>query len=381
MFPKMLLQQARHRWQVTVLLWLAMTALVSLYVYVDNSARFSNRSMQLIMKHMGHNLYILPRRAEARDTYLCTGGQIFFPDTVTAEMAEHLELNSKYYVSVLQEQTDVDGQSLIVTGIKPVHRADESGEKAHLTQPIPPGQARLGARAAGRLGVSAGGSFQVKSSTLEVASVLESQGALDDYRVYLNLGDAQRILDRPNQINVIQAFLCMHQGSLPKVTGHQKQVMEKLFPAFQVIAVTSIARGRDLARRTTSGYLYYLLALVLGITVVIIAVTGLQEVSDRRQEVGILLAMGVSYARIVGLYVAKLFAIALLASFTGFLVGSCLSREFLSPMLVTHSQPVAVIWGQFPRVVLLTCLVVVLAAFLPMAKLVRLDPNEILTEE
>jgi putative ABC transport system permease protein len=282
---------------------------------------------------------------------------------------------------VLQQRLAVEGRPLIVTGIKPVHRADESAEKGHLTKPIAPGRANLGARAAELLGKSTGASIRVGARSLQVLGVLEPQGTLDDYRVYLSLDDAQSVLGKPGQINVIRAFLCMHRGTLPEVMDYQRETMKRLFPGFQVLVVRNIAWGRDLARRTTSGYLYYLLALVLGITVVIIAVTGLQEVSERRQEVGILLAMGVSYARIVGLYVAKLLAVALLASVAGFLVGSCLSREFLSPMLVTHTRPVAVIWAQFPRVVLLTCAVVVLAAFLPMAKLVRLDPNQILTEE
>jgi len=381
MFLKMLLLQARHRWQVTALLCLAMTALVSLYVYVDNSARFSNRSMQLIMKRMGHNFIILPKEAQPRDTYLCTDGQRPFSETVTPEMAACLELDSKYYLSVLQERLDVEDERLVVTGVEPVHRADESAEKEHLTEPIPPGRAKLGAEAARLLERSDGESIEVGGRSFEIVAVLPSQGTLDDYRVYLNLDDAQAALGQPGRINLIRAFLCMHRGRLAEVVKHQEETMRERFPGLQGVVVRNIAWARDLARRTTSGYLYYLLALVLGITVVIIAVTGLQEVSERRQEVGILLAMGASYTRIVGLYVAKLFAIAVIASVAGFLVGSCLSREFLSPMLVTHTRPVAAIWAQFPRVVLLTCAVVVLAAFLPMAKLVRLDPNEILTEE
>ena len=381
MFPKMVAQQARHRWQVTALLWLAMTALVSLYVYVGNSARFSNRSMQLIMKQMGHNLYILPERAEPLDTYLCTAAQIHFSDDVTAKMARRLDLDSKYYASVLQSRIDVAGGTVILTGIKPVHRPDESSEKGHLTTPVPVGRARLGAGAARRLRTSCGASIQILSKTFQVAEILEPQGGLDDYRVYVGLAAAQELLGKPGQLNAIWGFMCMHRGSLSKVMARHRERMAKLFPDFQSIAKTNIARGRDLARRTTSGYLRYLLALVFGITVVIIAVTGLQEMSERRQEIGILLAMGARYVQIVGLYVAKLLAIALLASFTGFLVGSFLSREFLSSMLVTHTRPVAVIWSQLPRVMLLTCLVAVAAAVLPMAKLMRIDPNVILTEE
>jgi predicted lysophospholipase L1 biosynthesis ABC-type transport system permease subunit len=381
MFAKILLQQARHRWQVTALLWLAMTALVSLYVYVGSSARFSNRSMQLIMKRMGHHLTILPKKAEPREAYLCTDRQVLFPDTVTAEMAKRLDLDSRYYTSVLQERRSIDGHSLVLTGIRPVHRPDETREKRHLTRSIPPGRVEVGARAADLLRAKKGGSVQIGDRSFAVDRVRRPEGTLDDYRIYLGLADAQAVLDRPGQINVIRSFLCMHRGTLPEVERHHRATLATLFPEYQAVTQRKIAVGRDLARRTTSGYLYYLLTLVLGITVVIIAVTGLQEVTERRQEVGILLAMGVGYSRIIALYVTKLLIIAAVASLTGFLIGSALSREFLSPVLVTHTRPVAVQWSQFPRILLLTSLVVLLASAVPMAKLLRLDPNVILTEE
>jgi len=378
---KMILRQTTHRWQVAVLLWLAMTALVSLYVYVENSARFSNRSMQLIMKNMGQNLLVLPKSTEPLDTYLCTDRQAAFSENVTDKMAQRLELDSKYYVSVLQEKIALGGTTVVLTGIKPTDRSDETKEKTPLIAPIPCGHTKLGARSARLLGLSRGDSLKLGPRSLDVVEVLTPQGSPDDYRVYVSLSDAQDFLRKPGRINVIWAFLCMHRGSLSQVMHRQRELMAKLFPDLQVVAKTRIARGRDMARRTTSGYLRYLLALVLGITVVIIALTGLQEVSERRREIGILLAMGTTYAYIVSLYVAKLFVVALLASVTGFLVGSCLSRGLLSSMLVTHTQPVTVIWSQLPVVTLLTCLVAVLAASVPMAKLVRLDPNAILTEE
>jgi len=50
----------------------AMTSLVTLYVYLRNTNQFANRSMQLIMKNMGHNMLILPEEADPYDVYLCT---------------------------------------------------------------------------------------------------------------------------------------------------------------------------------------------------------------------------------------------------------------------------------------------------------------------
>ena len=98
MFFRMILHQARYKWTVTLLLLLVMTALVSLYVYLDNSTRFSSRSMQLIMKNMGHNLLILPKNANPIDTYLCTTQQLLFPEEVTTQMAKQMQLASRYCI-------------------------------------------------------------------------------------------------------------------------------------------------------------------------------------------------------------------------------------------------------------------------------------------
>jgi putative ABC transport system permease protein len=132
---------------------------------------------------------------------------------------------------------------------------------------------------------------------------------------------------------------------------------------------------------TTDKYLYYLLAIVLCITVVIIVITGLQEVSERTRELGILLAMGANYFYIVGLYLAKLLTIALLAALVGFIVGTHLSQWLLSPVLVANTRSIAILWSQLPGVIALTCLVAFLAQTIPMIKLTRIDPTTVLIEE
>jgi ABC-type lipoprotein release transport system permease subunit len=377
----MILHQARHKWTITLLLWLVMTALVSLYVYLDNSARFSNRSMQLIMKNMGHNLLILPKEADPIDTYLCTGKQMLFSDEVTHRMAKHLKLASRYYASVLQAREILKGKTLILTGIRPVHRRDETAEKRHLVGEIQPGRARLGQAAARALAVSAEDSITLRCRSFFVEEVYPTQGTIDDYRIYLPLADCQEVLEKPGRINAILSFLCLHGTSQTGVSRYQRQKMEELFPDFQVVTKLRIAQGRYLARMTTNRYLFYLLAVVFWITVIVIAMTGFQEVSERRREVGILLAMGARYPSITGLYAVKLVILAVVAASTGFLIGSLLSRELLSAVLIFNTRPVTFVWQQYPKVLGLACLAVGLAAVFPVVKLVRMDPNAILTEE
>ena len=118
-----------------------------------------------------------------------------------------------------------------------------------------------------------------------------------------------------------------------------------------------IAQGRHLARLTTSKSLHYLLAIVAAATVIVVAVTGLQEVHDRRHETGIMIAMGVSHTYVVALYLVKTLALALAASVAGFLLGSLLAVQFTTPFLVVNTRPVTFLWTQFPAVAALTCAV------------------------
>ena len=363
------------------MLWVAMTALVSLYVYLNNSAMFSNRSMQLIMKNMGHNLLILPTGAEPIDTYLCTDRQVLFDQAVTTQMASHLKLASKYYTSMLQQRCTLGSAEVVLTGVEPIMRGDETPEKPHITRPIRPDHARLGHSAAALLKARSGDTIAILSGQFDVDEVLNPQGTVEDYRVYVALADCQRLLSKEGKINAVRAFLCLKGTSLKGATEMQQRQFAGLFPDYTMTTRTRIAQGRYLARMTTSRYLYYLLALVLCVVVILVVVTGLQEVSERMREVGILLAMGAGYVYVIALYVVKLLGISLVASVCGFAIGSWVSRGLLSDILVANTQPVTVLWGQLPIVAGLTCAVAVAAAVVPMLKLVRMDPNAVLTEE
>ena len=142
-----------------------------------------------------------------------------------------------------------------------------------------------------------------------------------------------------------------------------------------------IASGRHLARVTTQKSLYYLLAIVAAATIVIIAVTGLQEVADRKQETGILIAMGVSHAYIVCLYLVKTLVLALLAAVLGFYLGSVLAVQLSAPFLVVNTEPVAILWRELPATAALTCAVALAAELIPVVRLLSLDPNTILVEQ
>jgi putative ABC transport system permease protein len=379
-FIRLLSGQAKHKWQLAFLVFLTLASLVTLFVYVRNTTRFSNRSIQLVMKNMGHNLLILPEQADPLASYQATDEQTLFPDTATHTLAQAGQLPTRYFVSVLQKTVEEDGRRFLLTGIEPVRRADETSEKGNMIGPLQPGQVRLGASIAQAAGLESGGAFQIQGKEFVVAEILPDKGTEADYRVFMPLDDCQELLGIPGQINGILSFLCLHSGSMKVAERDLRDELPKVLPGFQVLLKQDMAQARFLARLTTSKSLYYVLALVLTITILVIVIAGLHEVSDRRHETGILVAMGTSYSYIIALYLSKAVSLALIASVAGFLLGSQLAVWFTTPFLVTKTLVVGVLWEQLPSTIALAVVVVLLSEIIPVIQLLRTDPNQTLRE-
>lgn len=225
MFFKLTVQQLWHKRVVALLVFLAMTALVTLYVYLSNTSTFANRSMQLVMKNMGHNLLLLPQEADLQAVYLCSEEQTTFPEKTTRELAKHRKLMSRYYVSVLQSRVAIAGQSFILTGIEPMARKDESREKGNMVLPLAEDEARLGSETARRLGRKLGDEIEVDGQKFKIVEVLPPKASLDDCRVYVNLHQCQKMLGKIGEIHFILAFLCLHSGSLQRGLETQETML------------------------------------------------------------------------------------------------------------------------------------------------------------
>lgn len=381
MFFRILWNQIQTKKAGNALLLALIAAITTLYVFVDNSAKFSDRSMKLIMKRMGHNMLILPETANPMDAYHCTGHQPEFPDTVTRFLAGKTRLLSKYYVSRLQKVIELDGHPLILTGIEPVTRPDETKEKGNMVKAVRKGTARVGTEAAQRLRVKPGDTVEILSGKFHVETVVPPGGTNDDFRIYVALQDAQSILGKPGRINGIIAFECLHAGSLEHSEKFQKAELAKVMPGFRHISNMKIAKGRYLGRVTTSSFLGSLLTVLIIVAVLSIVIVGLQEVADRKYEVSIMSAMGADHLFVAGLFLTKMALLATVGALIGFVVGGHISVLLTSDVLVTNTQPIHVQWNKLPGILAWAAGIAAAAELVPLLKLARLDPGATLMEE
>lgn len=371
-----------QKWNMTLLLFMVIAILVSLFVFITNTNRFAVRSMQLIMKNMGPNQVLVPAGENPLHVYLCTEEQQLFPEAMLESMASDTALLSKYYLGMLQQRIRVGDVEVVLSGIRPVKRLDETSEKHSLVKPVHAGQVRLGSEAAALLNLGTDDTFTLGSVAFTVERVLPVRGTLDDCRVYLPLPAAQEFLKTGRQINVVYSFECLHLGgALEDIHAYQRERLQKMFPDYRQYNITSIAQGRYYARRMTEKYLYYLVSAITLIAVMVIAISGFQEVTERKYETGVLISMGAGYGYISSLYLVKILIISVLAAAAGFLIGGTLSVKLTAPFLITNTRHITLLWGNLPKTVIMSGGVAVLAQLLPIIKLLRLDPCAILTEE
>ncbi len=376
-----LVRQMRYAWAITLLLTVALCGVVALHTYVRNSARFQNRSMQLIMKDTGHNLWFLDASANLLDVVSGSPDVPAFADDRILELTADRGVASTYWGNILQERIRIRDRDVLLTGVEVVDDHQVTEEKSHLLDPLPPGTAALGYTLARDWALTVGDLATFGERQYRIQTVHAANGTLDDTRLWVPLADAQEWLAKPGQANLILGFLCMQGRTLDAGVQRITQRIADKHADFQVIPLMNLLNARALARMTTSRYLGYLLTVILAVTGLLIATVAWMEINERRHELAILMAMGAGHLFVVLFFLAKLALLALVATLLGFLLGSFGSVHWLSHVLVTHTQPVTVLWSDFPRILALVLALVGLAAIVPTIHLSRLDPTRILAEE
>jgi len=375
------LQQIRHHWVLSLLLFLALCGVAVLHTYVRNSADYQHRSMQLIMKNMGHNLWFLDESADPLDAIVGSDDLPTFADDRIYELAGDRRVASTYWANALQGMVQIQGRRVLLTG---VHRVDDyqiTAERPHLLEVLSPGEARLGHNVAADWDLVEGDMLSVEGRRYYVVEVYRARGTIDDHRLWIPLGDAQQWLGKPGRANLILGFLCMRGMPLDAGLARLGDQIADHHAGFQVIPRMNMLEARSLARATTAQYLSYLLMIVLIVTAALIAIVGWMEVKERRYELSIMLAMGTACHFLIGLVIGKLVALALAASLIGFLIGSYCSVYWLSPHLLYETQPITIVWDVFPKVLATSLILMSLAAVVPLVNILRLDPARMLSEE
>jgi putative ABC transport system permease protein len=353
---------------------------------------------------MGYNVLVLSK-AQDMAAYLDQGyATETMPEDYVSKLGDSKLVTVRHLVPTLQQRITWPEQGdmpVILLGTRSEYPMASGGEKKPIEQAVAPGTMRIGRVVHEKLGINAGDRVTLLGRAFEVAQVNQPRGNEDDISIWIQLDDAQALLNRPGEINAIMALSChCADQSLPML---QKEITG-ILPGTQVIQLANMATARGKTRdramaltEATTGaqetqearlrqereaLAAWLVPLAAIGAALWIGYLMLANVRARRHEIGVLRALGYGTPSIMALFLARAAGMGLLGAaaglLAGFFAGGVWARTDGIPADILALVPAAP--GLVLPVLIAAPIVACAASWLPAVIAARQDPADVLRE-
>lgn len=183
-------------------------------------------------------------------------------------------------------------------------------------------QILIGANLAASLGVTEGDLISLSGQELEVHGILLESGSVEDQQIFMKLSSAQELLNRPEEITVIEM-------AVDYTIGSEEALLLEINEALPHTYVTSLRqetlrRDEMLTRLVRFGMAISILVLLVGMLVV--GLTMSSAVRERTREIGVFRALGFRQSHIAKLILLEGLLISIAGGLIGFIGGMGIAR-------------------------------------------------------
>ena len=371
----------------------------------QSTAKLNDETRKAMLK-LGFNVVILPKDQNLSDWYAEDYASKYMPEEYVHKLADSGIVTVRHFLPSLQQKVEWPEQKrkIILVGARGEVPNLHKNPVKPMVQPVPPGTISLGYELHRSLDVKVGDKIQFMGKDFTLHACHKERGNKDDITAWIYLAEAQGLLDKPDQINAILALecLCAGEDALPKI----RKEIAAILPGTQVIERGSRAIARAEARNKVAAQGRMLiekekqdrqvlrsererLASILTPVVVTacavwIAVLGLTNVRARREEIGILRAIGIGTQHILVMFLSRHVLVGALGGAVGFAAGA-LSAVYFSAAREGARVGIAdmgLSWfGLLVLSVVGAAALAVIAGWIPTMIATRQDPADVLREE
>ncbi len=227
----------------------------------------------------------------------------------------------------------------------------------------------IGRKVARQLQLSPGSQLNLtylgKSAQLTVAGIVDA-GGTEDNQVFVELAEAQYLTGLKGQISLAQLSV---RGTTKSISQYAAQLATAL-PAYEVRPIRQVTEAEsDLLNRIRL-LVVSMVVLILVLTALCVLATMAALAMERRQDVGLMKALGGSIGRIVALFMVEVGALGAAGGFVGAILGVVLSRWMGQRVF---GAAISSRWEIFPLTIALM-VAIALAGALPLRMLGKVKP-------
>ena len=356
-----------------------------------------------ITTRMGFNILVLPKDQNLGDFYAENYADKTMPESYAKKLADEPNIVTvRHLLPMLQSKMTWPEQKrkILLIGVQGEMTWSHRDNKKPILRPVEPGTVAVGYELHQSLALKAGDTLTLMGTELEVAALHPERGSIDDITLWIDLGQAQQLLDKPGQISLMMALECACAwADLPVV----RKEIQGFLPNTQVVELAGMALARAetrleatrntelllareketrlALRQEREGLFAIMVPLVLVACAMLIVILAYLNVRERRMEIGILRALGLHTGQIFQVFLGKAAFLGLLGAGVGILGVTVIAVICLRGTVDSYTLPETLPPTLIVAVALVTPLVTVLSSWLPALIAAQQDPALVLREE
>jgi putative ABC transport system permease protein len=249
-----------------------------------------------------------------------------------------------------------------------------SNAAQRLTDGLP--YCNVGVKVASALNVHEGDKLTLRNGSVEeVCSIWHvlQYGGQQDNQISVHIGTAQRLAQLPGQIGLIEVVIPGTPQSIERFIGGLRQ----RFDEAEVRPIRQFTEGEAKIYNRISGILSATVALVLVLTGLCVMAAMTNVAMERRNDVGLMKAIGGATRRVLRLFLAEAALLGLTGGILGAAVGILLSMWLGKAVFGVAARPRLIV---YPVAVALTIIVAIAGAY-PLRRLANIRPAAVFRGE
>ena len=367
---------AANRGRLFVIL-LALGAGATITAALLNLQVDAKRRITAEFRTFGSNVVLVPKNSSST-----TSGTL--PESATRSVPTHLAGEEVRVISALYLIADVSvpssgkATSAVIAGLNPFAfltifpRSSSDTETNHSAENV----CVLGVRVARQLNAQQGAELVIsigsRRESCHVASFKETGGPEDD-RIEISLRVAQRLADLPRRISSIELRVL---GTPDAIQSYVAELQRQI-PEADVRPIRQFTEGEAKIYDRISSILSATVALVLVLTGLCVMAAMTNVAMERRNDVGLMKAIGGATRRVLRLFLAEAALLGLTSGVLGGAAGILLSMWLGKAVFGIAARPRLIV---YPVAVGLTIIVAIAGAY-PLRRLTNIRPAAVFRGE
>jgi len=229
----------------------------------------------------------------------------------------------------------------------------------------------IGSEVAEKLGISEGDEIESVNSSFYASVILEQTGSQDDMMIFASLPLAQNIFGKENRISLVEISAYCYNCPIDDIVS---QISETI-PKSRVRALKEVVTSRMETLGHFRDFAVGISGIVIFIGILLVFVTMMGSVNERKREIGIFRAIGFQQRNIMGIILIEAVIMGSISGIAGYVTGISVSYMVLSLLKDVSTSVFRFDFFLASGSVAVSILAGIVASYYPARKASQLDPS------